>query len=197
MRRPRRPSQRVGGCGTLSAAVAIAAVLQLGPASATAQDMAGFKPGPDDRADAPADGYDALYSVGNTRPAIEACLAAKTKEKRSREECLGLTMDVCLSFKINETTLGSIRCAGGEGDAWEALMGETLDSVAAKGDAGLRKAVEDSQQAWEAHRSAKCRIWGEVFRGGSLARQIGADCMRDSAGRRALDLLAVEEALAP
>ena len=187
-----------------AAALAIAATLSVGtPVLAqdlskqdlSKQDLSKFEPGPEDRADAPSPGHDALYDAANAQPLIEACLKARAAEGKSRNACLGLTIDVCMRFSVNASTAGAIRCAGGEREAWEAIIAETLVEIAERGDEGVREAVEASQKTWEAHRRASCGIWGEVFRGGSLARQIGADCARESAGRRALDLIGVEESL--
>lgn len=177
-----------GGFWRLILAALIVGASAAAPTAPAAQDLDAYLAPPDDRADAPGGHWDRFYDAATARAAIDACLAEQNRPEGDERACLGLTIGVCLSFAINETTQGSIRCAAGELGAWEAVMADALAAAEAKADDGARAAIDRSQAAWAAYRDAACGVWGEVFRGGSLARQIAADCRRDATGRRAIEL---------
>lgn len=176
----------------LAAAFAVFAIE--GPQWAAAQDMSRFAPTAGDSSEAPSPKSSLLHDVANTRPVIESCLESKASGGESQTQCLGLTMTTCLAFDSNQTTTGSVLCAAGEEAGWAAILNDAVERTRAKMDEGQRSALQKSQELWLAHRQASCGLWFEVFRGGSLARQIGADCIREATARRALDILAVEEA---
>lgn len=142
-----------------------------------------------------ASGPDVLYDKEGALPLIKACLKRQAEKGESAEACLGLSMKACMRHRINETTNGSIRCAMGENAAWEAIIDEATSRIARNSDAALRAKLENSQSRWVEFKRGACGVWRDVFRGGSMGRQIGADCIREKAGRRALDLLAIAEAL--
>lgn len=180
-----RPAKNRNGA-LAGARLCILAAALASPAGA--QDLSRYEAGPGNSAEA-------LYSVENTLPLVTECLETRGRPGEDRRACLGLTMDLCIRFRANETTVGSIRCAAGEAEAWAVIVGDRTVRIRSKADDELKAALEVSQARWLAHREATCGLWDEVFRGGSLARQIGADCVREMTARRALDLMAIDEAL--
>lgn len=124
-------------------------------------------------------------SPAEARSAIAACFAENPEGEAS---CLGAVVDPCLDIAENQTTAGMIGCSGVALEGWDALLNETYQTARRQADDGARAALRSAQRAWIAYRDAKCAVWGELYRGGSMARLLIADCLRDETARRTLDL---------
>lgn len=119
---------------------------------------------------------------------LRACLASTDDAGRPAEDCLNAAMSPCVNAPGGETTLGAIACASAALTAWDKLLNEYYLEARAGLDAEGQLALRDAQRAWISFRDKSCDVWLAVFRGGSLGRQIRADCLRETTARRALDL---------
>lgn len=68
---------------------------------------------------------------------------------------------------------------------WDLLLNRYYKILRAGGSfTGLR----DIQRAWITYRDLKCDLYDVVYQGGSIARVLRADCMRQETARRVMDL---------
>lgn len=192
----RRSAERRRAAALAVVAVLAASLLAAAPLSAAADPFAPYAAPAEDRADAPGPSSRRLQDAAVVRAALDRCLAEAAEAGARPESCLGRASEVCHGYAVNQTTLGSIQCSTAEAEAWDGVLNETYGRAMAALDSGARTALKDAQRKWIAYRDSACAVWGEVFRGGSMARQVGADCFREQTGRRALDLLALADSVA-
>lgn len=175
----------------------LAALLLILAGPAAADPFAPYAATAEDQADAPGPHARWFQDPANVRSAVDACLAEAMAAGAPRETCIGRASDACHSHAANQTTAGSIQCSAAERDAWDAILNERYAAAMAALDPGGQTALREAQRHWIAYRDGACAVWGEVFRGGTMARQIGADCVSRQTGRRAVDMIGVVEAATP
>lgn len=126
---------------------------------------------------------------------IRACLDRAASEGESATGCIGHVAGLCQSHDANHTTHGAIRCSTAASEAWDRLLneyyGQAREHLSEDGAAALR----DAQRAWIDYRDTSCAVWLWVFEGGSLGRQITADCIRQVTAERAVDLADIAAAM--
>lgn len=116
---------------------------------------------------------------------LDVCLSSAARSNRSAYNCIGYSANNCLTRTENQTTVGMESCNLDELRAWDLLLNRYYKVLRADGSfTGLR----DIQRAWISYRDLKCDLYDAVYRGGSIARVLRADCMRQETARRVLDL---------
>jgi hypothetical protein len=122
---------------------------------------------------------------------IEACLAAAGQSHAARRACVGARTDACIeSDDAMASTAGMVMCAQGERSQWAALSQRYAATLRAR-ESETQKAMLDAmiaaQPQWA---QTRCAYAASYYEGGSLARYLGAACMRDAEAELALDLYA-------
>ena len=119
---------------------------------------------------------------------IKSCLTQAEASNGVAESCANAAMDKCADFPENQTTMGSIQCSDAAAKAWDTLLNQYYQDARAKLNDEGKTTLRDAQRAWIPFREKSCQVWHSVFEGGSLGRQIAADCFRAETARRALEL---------
>lgn len=118
---------------------------------------------------------------------IEACLASATPE--TRRACVGRQSAACMTIAGNETTAGMVQCAQAERRAWEVLRDRqvaTLRASESPTQVALLDAALNEHTRWA---TARCAYEASIYEGGSLARVVGAGCMRDTIAEHYISLI--------
>lgn len=117
---------------------------------------------------------------------VAACLKSETDAKRDAHGCIGRAADACTSTPEGQSTPGEVNCAMEETNAWDALLnkeyGQLLSLLKPEAAEDLRKA----QRIWITSRDADCRVPYYFYDGGSIVQILGARCVLDRTGERAL-----------
>lgn len=129
-----------------------------------------------------------LPSPDKTLAEIRACLDQADAAGGVDVACENVAMDKCVADPRNETTQGSIQCSDASTKAWDTLLNQFYrKGLQSLNDEG-KKTLRDAQRAWIPYRDKSCAVWRSVYEGGSLGRQLAADCIRAETARRALEL---------
>jgi hypothetical protein len=141
----------------------------------------------------------ALSACANAPPAlaqgpgqpIEACLSAAGQDHAARRACIGVATAACIeSDDAMASTAGMVMCAQGERSQWAALSQRYATTLRARESAtqnAMLDAMIAAQPQWA---QTRCAYVASYYEGGSLARYLGAACMRDAEAELALDLYA-------
>lgn len=116
---------------------------------------------------------------------LEGCMQAAATRNQSKYACIGSSSDTCVARPENQNTAGMEICNLNEMRAWDSLL-NTYYQILRKD--GSFRGLREIQRAWISYRDLKCDLFDVVYEGGSLARVLRADCMRQETARRVLDL---------
>lgn len=126
---------------------------------------------------------------------MQQCLDGAGKTSVNTSSCAGTIIDACPGIK--GSTSDMVECIELELTFWDARLNaayKNLRAVYAEQDQdepdGMQLADElrDTQRAWIAWRDAKCSFAYREFRGGTMGRITGADCMNSMTAARAIEL---------
>ncbi len=120
----------------------------------------------------------------------QACLAVRIGFEEKRETCIGEVSRVC-GERLGEgaaTTQGLVDCASLEADAWRRLISHHAAALRASQSANQTALLEQAITTGEHWTRDRCAYDASLFEGGSLARVLAAQCVRDTIGMRAIDL---------
>lgn len=117
------------------------------------------------------------------RKAFQACLA-----KGDLPACLGVLFTPCTQSLGEETTAGAVTCFVREEALWREQVGVHVTAMKADRSPTQGQALAKAQAVWEEWRFAKCREEASDYEGGSLARVVMAQCLRDESAARAIAL---------
>jgi hypothetical protein len=120
---------------------------------------------------------------------IEQCLSTAGQDPAARRTCVGAATAACIeSDDAMASTAGMVMCAQGERAQWAALSRQYAASLRTR-ESGTQTAMLDAmiaaQPQWA---QTRCAYAASYYEGGSLARYLGAACMRDAEAELALDL---------
>lgn len=116
---------------------------------------------------------------------LESCLAERSPLLTRGYECIGRFSNACLRHSENQTTSGMERCYLDEYRAWDVLLNRHFRERP-RGNLGAE--LQQIQRAWITYRDRKCAYFSLHYAGGSMARWLGAQCLADTTGRRAIEL---------
>lgn len=116
---------------------------------------------------------------------IDHCLEQAGGDTRARYGCIGLLTRNCLSDPVNQTTMGMEQCHRQELAGWDELLNRYYQTLRAD---GALPELRDTQRQWIAYRDSKCAFYNVFYEGGSMARWLQADCLRQETARRVIDL---------
>lgn len=144
----------------------------------------------------------AALMVGAVMPAqagaVATCLADADKSPNGAPEtCIGVASGPCLEKPDNLSTSAQVDCLYAEQAEWDVFLNQTYQKLLK---AAPKKAVEKirkSQRAWVAAREADCGLYHDLVEGGSIYRQLGADCAATMTARRTLQLRGWLDLVAP
>jgi hypothetical protein len=95
-----------------------------------------------------------------------------------------------MDIEGNETTAGMVQCAQAERRAWEGLRERQIATLRAS-ESPTQLALLDAELAGHARwATAHCAYAASIYEGGSLARAVGAACMRDTIAEHYISLIA-------
>jgi len=118
---------------------------------------------------------------------IVACVSAADGDAAALRACRGAIAQPCLDSDSGYTTYGMVMCFSAEAEAWESVINDALERLAAAGP-DLAPSLAASQEAWRAYRDAECSYrvnrWGE----GSGGRVALAACIADLSVERGIAL---------
>lgn len=142
----------------------------------------------------------AFAQTGNSAPStsevqMQQCLDKAGKTSANVSSCVGTIIDACPG--IEGSTSDMVECIELELTFWDTRLNaayKDVRAVYAEQDQdepdGMKLADElrDTQRAWIAWRDAKCSFAYREFRGGTMGRITGADCMNSMTAARAIEL---------
>lgn len=142
----------------------------------------------------------AFAQTGNSAPStgevqMQQCLDKAGKTSANASSCVGTIIDTCPG--IEGSTNDMVECIELELTFWDARLNAAYKDVRAvyaeqdqEEPDGIQLADElrDTQRAWIAWRDAKCSFAYREFRGGTMGRITGADCMNSMTAARAIEL---------
>ncbi|WP_018148986.1 lysozyme inhibitor LprI family protein [Henriciella marina] len=126
---------------------------------------------------------------------MQQCLDQAGNISADRAACIGTIINACPG--IEGSTSDMVECIDRELTFWDARLNgayKDLRAVYAEQDQdepdGMQLAddLRDTQRAWIAWRDAKCSFAYREFRGGTIGRITGADCMNSMTAARAMEL---------
>lgn len=116
---------------------------------------------------------------------LDGCLSTNLRNNQSAYDCIGYSADNCLRRLENQNTAGMELCNLDEMRGWDLLLNRYYKVLRAD---GSFTSLRDIQRAWITYRDLKCDLYDAVYQGGSIARVLRADCMRQETARRVMDL---------
>lgn len=120
----------------------------------------------------------------------QACLAVRIGFGEKRESCIGEVSRVC-GERLGEgaaTTQGLVECAALESEAWRRLIDHHATALRTSQSATQNALLESALATGERWTRDRCAYDASLYEGGSLARVLAAQCVRDTLGMRAIDL---------
>jgi hypothetical protein len=122
---------------------------------------------------------------------IETCLSAAGQDHAARRACVGAMTNACIEGDdAMASNTGMVMCAQAERARWATLREQYAATVRARESDtqdALLDALIGAQPQWA---QTRCAYAASYYEGGSLARVLGAACMRDAEADLALDLYA-------
>jgi uncharacterized protein YecT (DUF1311 family) len=131
---------------------------------------------------------------------IENCLAEAEAGGRNREPCVGRMYDACPGNA--GSTLEMVTCITNETAFWDARLNEVYRELIDiyrrqdsefSDDYNMVARLRDTQRGWIEWRDLKCRFAYDEFRGGTMGRITGADCMMSMTAERVFELEDLKE----
>jgi hypothetical protein len=121
---------------------------------------------------------------------IRSCLAARTDIDAKPEECVGQASRACGERQGEgaATTAGVVLCATREAEAWRGVLETNAATLRAQESETQVVLLERALAAGEQWARDRCGYDASYYEGGSLARVLAAQCLRDSTALRAIDL---------
>jgi hypothetical protein len=129
----------------------------------------------------------AINAAAEELDPIAACAHRAAPDERSA--CIGVVSRPCHEAAGGETTGGSAACFARERALWEGLrdvVANTLRETETASQIALLDATLAEHERWTV---ARCAYAASIYEGGSLARVVGAQCMRDAIAEYTLDLM--------
>ncbi|QYJ01749.1 DUF1311 domain-containing protein [Thalassovita mediterranea] len=132
---------------------------------------------------------------------LEDCLAEAEAGDRDRQSCVGKMYDACPGNA--GSTLEMVTCITDETAFWDARLNQVYRELMAlyqQQDAEFDDAynmaarLRETQRGWIEWRDLKCRFAYDEFRGGTLGRITGADCIMNMTAERAFELEDLKDA---
>ncbi len=117
---------------------------------------------------------------------VTACLQTERDADRDPHGCIGRIADSCAETPEGQSTQGTVACNDRESKAWDGLLNEEYQRLIGH----LKpEAVEDlrkAQRLWLTSRDADCRVPYYLYDGGTIVQILGARCLLERTGDRAL-----------
>lgn len=122
---------------------------------------------------------------------VENCLS-RSKSRRDRFTCIGFISGNCRETQDGATTMGATMCYTREHIIWDKLLNKTHRDLMSEMTDDLKKYIRSTQLVWIKYRDRSC-LWAySVYPGGSIARQISAECVMTQTALRTFDLLDIK-----
>ena len=119
---------------------------------------------------------------------ITSCLKTEQKAGRDASSCIGRISNPCMKAPGGDTTLGMTMCLDRETRIWDALLNDEYQKLIENLEPNAVKKVRAAQRAWIAARDADCEVPYGIFEGGTIARPMAVECMRDATATRTLQI---------
>ncbi len=100
-------------------------------------------------------------------------------------DCVGEINALC---KDQETTADALSCYKRHTAIWDRLLNDWYSEARKKLDPASSDALRHAQVAWITFRDEKCGFWTTRYSSGTYSGVIGADCIQQETGRRALEM---------
>jgi len=116
--------------------------------------------------------------------------AAGATETYGPHGCIGEITRACHRElgDAGDTTAGLVICASREEEAWQALLVQSTDTLRQSETANQRRLLDDALAQGTEWARARCAYEASLYEGGSLARVLAAECLRNTTAERAIDL---------
>lgn len=132
---------------------------------------------------------------------IEDCLAEAEAGDRDGQSCVGKMYDACPGNA--GSTLEMVTCITDETAFWDARLNQVYRELIALyqqqdsefgDDYNMTARLRETQRGWIDWRDLKCRFAYDEFRGGTLGRITGADCIMTMTAERVFELQDLKDA---
>lgn len=122
---------------------------------------------------------------------VQNCLVGAGQNAEARRACIGSFSRTCIERdEGNQTNGGMVRCIDAERQQWLTALGEHV-AILRERESPTQIALLDAALAeHERWAQARCAYATSIYEGGSLARVVGAHCMRDTAAEFTIELIA-------
>lgn len=122
----------------------------------------------------------------SNRPVSE-CVAIAGPEQRA--SCIGDVARACMESPGGETTGGSVACFERERAQWQTLRESVVAELRGRESPTQLALLDTALAQHESWSRARCAYAASIYEGGSLARVVAAQCMRDAAAEHAIELI--------
>ena len=146
-------------------------------------------------------GQKAELASESSTTVLETCLAEAEAGDRDRQSCVGKMYDACPGNA--GSTLEMVTCITDETAFWDARLNQVYRELMALyqqqdsefgDDYNMAARLRETQRGWIEWRDLKCRFAYDEFRGGTLGRITGADCIMNMTAERAFELEDLKDA---
>lgn len=127
--------------------------------------------------------------------AMSECLANAAKGNGRARACIGKIFDACPGN--TGSTLEMVTCITEETDFWDARLNAVYKDLLAAyrqqdedfgDDYDMESRLREVQRGWIKWRDLKCKFAYDEYRGGTMGRITGADCIMTLTAERVLEL---------
>lgn len=122
--------------------------------------------------------------------AVQDCLALAAGDATAQRTCIGRRTAWCIEHTAGgETTSGTVQCSESERLQWEEARAARIGALRAQETASQVALLDAALEQHARWARARCAYEASIYEGGSLARVIGAMCMRDAVAEHTLSLI--------
>jgi uncharacterized protein YecT (DUF1311 family) len=126
-------------------------------------------------------------AIADDAEVIATCLQDTRDGDRKPHACIGRIADPCAETPEGQSTQGTVACNDRESKVWDTILNDEYQRLI--GLLKKKEATEDlrkAQRQWIASRDADCRVPYYFYDGGTIVQMLGARCLRERTGERAL-----------
>ncbi|GAM97502.1 hypothetical protein U91I_01128 [alpha proteobacterium U9-1i] len=130
-------------------------------------------------------------SGGSDFGTLNVCLAENAAPDGDPRACIGAITARCgddMGEAGASSTGGMVSCTSREHSAWVGILQESASTLRARESAAQVAALDRALAIGEQWTEARCSYDALFYEGGSLARVLAAQCVRDTTAQRAIDL---------
>ncbi len=121
---------------------------------------------------------------------VQNCLAEAGQDNDARRACIGTFSRTCIEGSdASQTTGGMVRCIEAERLLWLNVRGEYLTALRARESPSQLALLDAALAEHESWSQTRCAYAASIYEGGSLARLVAVQCLRDAIAEFTIELI--------